>query len=261
MRDAPGPATPPLIETRGLTRHYPAGEGGSVVAALTEVDVTIAPGEFVAAMGPSGSGKSTFLNLIGCLDRPTRGTYRLMGEEVGRLSPDRLAEIRSRRLGFVFQSFNLLPRADALANVELPMIYRGARRRARRERAARMLAAVGLGERLHHRPSQLSGGQQQRVAIARALVNGPDLILADEPTGALDTRTGLEIMALFQALNRSGVGVLMVTHDPEVARFAARVLRFRDGRLVADERNAAVQADAAAALAALPAPREEARAA
>ncbi|MBX9698149.1 MAG: ATP-binding cassette domain-containing protein, partial [Acetobacteraceae bacterium] len=153
----------------------------------------------------------------------------------------------------VFQSFNLLPRADALHNVELPMVYRGLRRRLRRERAAATLAAVGLGERLHHRPSQLSGGQQQRVAIARALVNGPDLILADEPTGALDTRTGLEIMALFQALNRSGgVGVLMVTHDPEVARFASRVLRFRDGRLVADEEQA--PADAAAALAALPLP-------
>jgi putative ABC transport system ATP-binding protein len=251
MRGAPAPlSAAPLIETADLTRHYAAGEGGAVVAALTGVDVAIAPGAFVAAMGPSGSGKSTFLNLIGCLDRPTRGTYRLMGEDVGRLDPDRLAAIRSRRLGFVFQSFNLLPRAAALENVELPMVYRGLRRRERRDRAAAALTAVGLGERLHHRPSQLSGGQQQRVAIARALVNGPDLILADEPTGALDTRTGLEIMALFQGLNRSGVGVLMVTHDPEVARFAGRVLRFRDGRLVADE----VQppASAAVALAALP---------
>jgi putative ABC transport system ATP-binding protein len=259
MRDAPpggaGAAPPPLlIEAEGLTRHYPAGEGGAVVAALQDVTVAVPAGGFVAAMGPSGSGKSTFLNLIGCLDRPTRGTYRLMGEEVGRLPPDRLAEIRSRRLGFVFQSFNLLPRADALHNVELPMVYRGVRRRLRRERAAQTLAAVGLGDRLHHRPSQLSGGQQQRVAIARALVNGPDLILADEPTGALDTRTGLEIMALFQALNRSGVAVLMVTHDPEVARFAGRVLRFRDGRLVADERQAPT--DAAGALAALPPPAE-----
>jgi putative ABC transport system ATP-binding protein len=251
MRDTPDlPAPPPLIETVGLTRHYPAGEGGAVVAALSDVDLLIPPGAMVAAMGPSGSGKSTFLNLIGCLDRPTRGTYRLMGEAVGRLDPDRLAAIRSRRLGFVFQSFNLLPRADALNNVELPMIYRGLGRRARRDRAAAMLAAVGLGERLHHRPSQLSGGQQQRVAIARALVNGPDLILADEPTGALDTRTGLEIMALFQSLNRAGgVGVLMVTHDAEVARFASRVLRFRDGRLVADE--AQSPEDAAAELAAL----------
>ncbi|WP_135465639.1 ABC transporter ATP-binding protein [Crenalkalicoccus roseus] len=254
MRDADAAPGPLLVETEGLTKHYAAGEG--TVAALAGVDVAIPPGAFVAAMGPSGSGKSTFLNLIGCLDRPTGGSYRLMGEEVARLSPDRLAEIRSRRLGFVFQSFNLLPRADALANVELPMIYRGVRRRQRRERAAAMLAAVGLGERLHHRPNQLSGGQQQRVAIARALVNGPDLLLADEPTGALDTRTGLEIMALFQALNRSGVAILMVTHDAEVARFAARVLRFRDGRLVGDR--AQVPADAAAALAALPAAPAEA---
>ena len=222
----------PLIETERLTRLYPAGEG--VVAALQGVDLAIPPGAFVAAMGPSGSGKSTFLNLVGCLDRPTRGTYRLMGEDTGTLTPDRLAELRSRRLGFVFQSFNLLPRTDALGNVELPMIYRGLGRRARRDRAAEALALVGLGDRMHHRPTQLSGGQQQRVAIARALVNGPDLLLADEPTGALDSWTGLEIMALFQGLNRAGVAILMVTHDPEVAAFAGRTLRFRDGRLVSD---------------------------
>ena len=237
-----------LIETEGLTRTFPAGEG--VVRALADVTVRIEPGEFVAAMGPSGSGKSTFLNLIGCLDRPTSGRYRLMGEEVEALSQDRLAELRSRRIGFVFQSFNLLQRADALANVELPLVYRGMRRRARRERAALALAAVGLGDRMRHRPSQLSGGQQQRVAIARAIVGSPDLLLADEPTGALDTRTGLSVVALFQALNRGGVGVLMVTHDAEVARFAARVLRFRDGRLVGDARQE--PADAAAMLAALP---------
>lgn len=233
-----------LIETEGLTRLYPAGEG--VVAALQDVTVAIGPGAFVAAMGPSGSGKSTFLNLVGCLDRPTRGTYRLMGEDTGALSPDRLAALRSRRLGFVFQSFNLLPRVDALGNVELPMIYRGLGRRARRDRAAEALALVGLADRMGHRPTQLSGGQQQRVAIARALVNGPDLLLADEPTGALDSRTGLEIMALFQALNRAGVAVLMVTHDTEVAAFAARTLRFRDGRLVADA--AQVPRDAGQAL-------------
>ena len=221
-----------LIETEGLTRLYPAGEG--VVAALQDVSLSIAPGAFVAAMGPSGSGKSTFLNLIGCLDRPTRGTYRLMGEDTGTLSADRLAELRSRRLGFVFQSFHLLPRVDALGNVELPLIYRGLGRRARRDRAAEALQLVGLGDRMRHRPTQLSGGQQQRVAIARALVNGPDLLLADEPTGALDSVTGLEIMALFQELNRAGVAVLMVTHDAEVAAFAGRVLRFRDGRLVGD---------------------------
>ena len=225
---------PALIETVGLTRHYPAGDG--MVAALQDVNLSIEPGAFVAAMGPSGSGKSTFLNLVGCLDRPTRGSYRLMGEETGTLTPDRLAELRSRRLGFVFQSFNLLPRVDALGNVELPMIYRGLSRRARRDRAAEALALVGLGDRMHHRPTQLSGGQQQRVAIARALVNGPDLLLADEPTGALDSWTGLEIMALFQGLNRAGVAVLMVTHDAEVAAFAGRTLRFRDGRLVADTR-------------------------
>ncbi|HEV7264366.1 MAG TPA: ABC transporter ATP-binding protein [Falsiroseomonas sp.] len=234
----------PLVETEGLTRHYPAGDG--VVAALQAVTLAIAPGAFVAAMGPSGSGKSTFLNLVGCLDRPTRGTYRLMGEDIGTLSADRLAELRSRRLGFVFQSFNLLPRVDALGNVELPMVYRGVPRRARRDRAAEALELVGLGERMHHRPTQLSGGQQQRVAIARALVNGPDLLLADEPTGALDSRTGLEIMALFQELNRAGVAVLMVTHDAEVAAFASRTLRFRDGRLVGDARQA--PRDAAAAL-------------
>jgi putative ABC transport system ATP-binding protein len=236
-----------LIETEGLTRLYPAGEG--VVAALQDVTLSVPQGAFVAAMGPSGSGKSTFLNLVGCLDRPTRGTYRLAGEDTAALSPDRLAELRSRRLGFVFQSFHLLPRQDALANVELPMVYRGVARRVRRDRAAEALGLVGLGDRMHHKPTQLSGGQQQRVAIARALVNGPDLLLADEPTGALDSVTGLEIMALFQALNAAGVAVLMVTHDSDVARFAARVLRFRDGRLVSDTGQA--PRDAEAALAAL----------
>jgi putative ABC transport system ATP-binding protein len=231
-----------LIETEALSKHYAAGEG--TVAALSEVSLSVPPGEFVAAMGPSGSGKSTFLNLIGCLDRPTSGSYRLLGEDVSRLPPDRLAAIRNRRLGFVFQSFNLLPRAEALANVELPLVYRGVGRRQRRERAAAMLARVGLGDRLHHRPSQLSGGQQQRVAIARALVNAPELVLADEPTGALDSHTGLEIMALLQAMNRDGVAVLMVTHDPEVARFASRCLRFHDGRLVADEAQAQKSASA-----------------
>jgi len=237
-----------LIETIGLTKHYQAGEG--VVAALKDVSLSITPGNFVAAMGPSGSGKSTFLNLIGCLDSATHGSYRLMNEDVAALSHDRLADLRGRRLGFVFQSFNLLPRADALANVELPLIYRGMPRRQRRERAAEALAAVGLADRMHHRPTQLSGGQQQRVAIARAIVGSPDLILADEPTGALDTRTGLSIMALFQALNQGGVGILMVTHDPDVARYAGRVLRFRDGRLIADETQ--IPANVAKALEALP---------
>ena len=231
-----------LIETRDLTRHYPSGEG--VVAALEGLDLDIEAGEFVAAMGPSGSGKSTFLNLIGCLDQPTRGRYRLAGEDVATLTPDRVAALRGEQIGFVFQSFNLLPRSDALANVEMPMLYRGLPRRVRRERAAIALERVGLGARMHHTPSQLSGGQQQRVAIARALVNGPGLLLADEPTGALDSRTGLEIMALFQALNRAGVAVLCVTHDADVAAFAARTLRFRDGRMIEDTRYQPVDADA-----------------
>jgi len=229
-----------LIETRDLSRHYPSGD--EVVRALDGVDVLVEPGSFVAAMGPSGSGKSTFLNLIGCLDRPTRGSYRLAGEDVAALSADRLAELRSRQIGFVFQSFHLLSRADALANVEMPMAYRGLPRRQRRERAAVALERVGLGARMHHTPNQLSGGQQQRVAIARAIVNGPGLILADEPTGALDTRTGHEIMALFQALHRAGTAVMIVTHDPEVAAFASRVLRFRDGRLIEDARQQPIEA-------------------
>ncbi len=231
---------PALIETRDLSRHYPSGE--EVVRALDGVDVLVEPGSFVAAMGPSGSGKSTFLNLIGCLDRPTRGTYQLAGEDVASLSADRLAELRSRQIGFVFQSFHLLARADALANVEMPMAYRGLPRRQRRERAAIALDRVGLAQRMHHTPNQLSGGQQQRVAIARAIVNGPGLILADEPTGALDTRTGHEIMALFQALHRAGTAVMIVTHDPEVAAFASRVLRFRDGRLIEDSRQQPIDA-------------------
>jgi putative ABC transport system ATP-binding protein len=231
---------PALIETEGLTRLYPAGEG--VVAALQDVTLDIAPGAFVAAMGPSGSGKSTFLNLVGCLDRPSRGTYRLMGEDTAALSADRLAELRSRRLGFVFQSFNLLARASAAENVALPLVYAGIGRRERHQRAARVLDALGLGQRLDHTPSELSGGQQQRVAIARALVNHPAAILADEPTGALDSRTGLEILALFQKLNAEGMTLVVVTHDPGVASFAGRVLVFRDGKLVEDRRQAPVDA-------------------
>lgn len=232
----------PLIETHDLTRHYPSGEG--VVAALDGVDVTIQPGEFVAAMGPSGSGKSTFLNLIGCLDTPTRGSYRLAGEDVAHLSTEALAALRGERIGFVFQSFHLLPRLDALSNVAMPMLYRGVPRAVREKRAAEALARVGLAGRMRHRPNQLSGGQQQRVAIARALVNGPELLLADEPTGALDSRTGIEIMALFQALNAAGVAVLCVTHDASVAAYAARTLRFKDGKMVEDRRHTPVDAAA-----------------
>jgi putative ABC transport system ATP-binding protein len=243
-----------LISVRDLAKDY--AMGGYAVHALRGVSADIAAGEFAAVMGPSGSGKSTFMNLIGCLDRPTAGGYRLAGEDVAGLDGDRLAALRNRRIGFVFQSFHLLPRATALANVELPLIYSGLSRAQRRDKAMRALERVGLADRGHHRPNQLSGGQQQRVAIARALVNGPSLILADEPTGALDSRTSLEIMALFQELNRAGMTVVMVTHEPDVARFAKRVLRFRDGRLIDDRAQA--PADAAALLEALPAEQEAA---
>jgi putative ABC transport system ATP-binding protein len=237
----------PLIEARDLSRVYDLDSGR--VTALAGVSLDIEAGELVAVMGPSGSGKSTFMNLIGCLDRPTGGHYRLDGVAVETLPGDGLAELRNRKLGFVFQQFNLLPRVDACANVELPMVYAGLDRRTRRERALAALARVGLADRAHHRPMQLSGGQQQRVAIARALVNQPRLLLADEPTGALDSRTALEILALFQDLNREGVTVVLVTHDAEVARHARRVVRFRDGHVIADISQE--PADARAALAAL----------
>ena len=221
-----------LIHTRNLVKIYRVGD--NAIRALDEVSVEIARGEFVAVMGPSGSGKSTFMNVLGCLDRPTSGEYVLAGRRVSELGGDELAEVRNSNIGFVFQSFNLLPRTAALENVELPLVYAGIATHERRERAQRMLARVGLGERAHHQPAQLSGGQQQRVAIARALVTQPVLILADEPTGALDSRTSLEIMALFRDLNSSGMTVVLVTHEPDVARFARRVLRFLDGRLVGD---------------------------
>jgi len=234
----------PLIETAGLARHYTLGD--QVVTALAGVSVDVAEGEFVAVMGPSGSGKSTFMNLVGCLDRPTAGRYVLDGEEVSAMSADALADVRNRKIGFVFQQFNLLDRQDALANVALPMVYAGVARRERKKRAEESLAKVGLAERVHHLPTQLSGGQQQRVAIARALVNSPKVLLADEPTGALDSRTSLEIMALFQDLNRQGMTVLIVTHEPDVATFASRVVRFRDGKVLSDTRQAPM--DAAKAL-------------
>ena len=236
-----------IISARDLAKDYSLG--GHVVHALRGVSAEIAEGEFVAVMGPSGSGKSTFMNLVGCLDRPTAGAYSLAGEDVARLNGDQLAALRNRRIGFVFQSFHLLPRADALSNVELPMIYGGIPRAQRRQRAMKSLERVGLGDRHHHRPNLLSGGQQQRVAIARALVNDPSLILADEPTGALDSRTSLEIMALFQELNVAGMTVVMVTHEPDVAKFAKRLLRFRDGRLTEDRQQE--PADAKAMLAEL----------
>ncbi|MFN8759668.1 MAG: ABC transporter ATP-binding protein [Tagaea sp.] len=234
-----------LVETRNLRRVYALG--GESVVALDDVSLSIETGEFVAIMGPSGSGKSTFMNAIGCLDRPNAGTYALDGERVDALSTDELAAVRNRKLGFVFQQFNLLDKIDACANVELPMVYAGLRAGDRRPRARAALARVGLADRVHHRPTQLSGGQQQRVAIARALVNSPKLLLADEPTGALDSRTSLDIMALFQKLNAEGVTVAVVTHEPEIAAFAGRVVRFRDGRVVDDVRQ--TPRDAAQALA------------
>jgi len=240
-----------LIETRALTKVYRMG--GEEVHALDGVSVAIEKGEFVAVMGPSGSGKSTFMNLVGCLDRPTGGEYLLADRRVSELAGDELADARNRHIGFVFQHFNLLARTPAVENVELPLVYAGVEKSERRRRAMHMLEKVGLAERAAHHPGQLSGGQQQRVAIARALVTEPLLILADEPTGALDSRTSLEIMALFQALNRQGMTVVLVTHEADVARFARRILRFRDGRILRDEPNPAADAAAALAREALPA--------
>ncbi len=234
-----------LIHTHELVKIYRMGGDGADsldIRALDRVSVDIAEGEFVAVMGPSGSGKSTFMNLLGCLDRPTSGDYLLGEHRVSQLSGDQLAEVRNRRIGFVFQHFNLLARTPAVENVELPLVYAGIHRKVRNQKALKMLERVGLAERAHHQPGQLSGGQQQRVAIARALVTEPLLILADEPTGALDSRTSLEIMALFQDLNRQGMTVVLVTHEADVARFARRILRFRDGRVVADEGNRAADA-------------------
>jgi len=230
----------PLLSTRELTKVYRVGE--NLIHALAGVSLDVERGEFVAIMGPSGSGKSTFMNLIGCLDRPTSGEYRLDGQAVSGLDADALAAARNRHIGFVFQTFNLLARTSALENVELPLVYAGTAARERRERSLAMLARVGLAGRAGHLPQQLSGGQQQRVAIARALVTRPALILADEPTGALDSRTTLEIMALLQELNGEGMTVVVVTHESDVARFARRVLRFLDGRVVADERQGAAVA-------------------
>ncbi len=234
-----------LIRTLALTKEYLVGE--QTVAALRGVSVDINAGAFVAVMGPSGSGKSTFMNLLGCLDHPSSGEYFLAGEKVSVLDNDALAVIRNRRIGFVFQQFNLLPRTSAQDNVELPLLYGGVAAAGRRERAIRRLTQVGLADRMHHHPAQLSGGQQQRVAIARALVNDPVLILADEPTGALDSQTSLEVMALLQQLNREGMTVVLVTHEPDMAAFASRVILFRDGRVVEDREQ--VPKDAVALLA------------
>jgi putative ABC transport system ATP-binding protein len=229
-----------LIHTRDLAKTYRMG--GGEVRALDGVSVDIDQGEFVAVMGPSGSGKSTFMNVLGCLDRPTSGRYFLNEQNVSELAGDQLAVVRNRRIGFVFQQFNLLARTPAVENVELPLVYAGASKKDRLQKALAMLQRVGLGDRTDHHPAQLSGGQQQRVAIARALVTEPLLILADEPTGALDSRTSLEIMRLFQELNRQGMTVVLVTHEPDVARFARRIVAFRDGKVVQDESNEALAA-------------------
>jgi putative ABC transport system ATP-binding protein len=226
-----------LIELRDVTKHYRMGD--ETVHALAGVSLSIERGEFVAIMGSSGSGKSTMMNVLGCLDRPTAGHYYLNGRDVSQLGRNALADIRNRTLGFVFQSFHLLARTSAVENVELPLLYAGVSSRERRRRAESALHRVGLGNRLDHHPNQMSGGQQQRVAIARAIVNEPMVILADEPTGNLDTRTSIEIMALFQALGRAGITVIVVTHEEDIAAYAQRRLTMRDGVLVEDRRQAA----------------------
>ncbi|HEY6003538.1 MAG TPA: ABC transporter ATP-binding protein [Anaeromyxobacter sp.] len=224
----------PLIQLEGVTKTYAMGD--VEVHALRGVSLSIGRGEFTAIMGASGSGKSTLMNLLGCLDRPTAGRYLLDGRDVSRLPADDLAAIRNRTIGFVFQSFNLLSRTSALENVELPLVYAGLSNAERHARAAEALERVGLGDRTHHHPSQLSGGQQQRVAIARALVNRPRVLLADEPTGNLDSRTSEEVMALLQELGRAGITVVLVTHEPDIAEHASRVIVMRDGKIRSDER-------------------------
>src|SRR5436309_6420381 len=221
-----------LIRIRDLHRVYQVGE--SEVRALDGVDLDIDTNEYVAIMGPSGSGKSTLMNIVGCLDTPSKGSYKLKDKEIAERSDDELAQIRNQEIGFVFQTFNLLARADALHNVELPLVYAGMRHEERRKRAKESLELVGLGDRMKHKPNELSGGQRQRVAIARALVNRPSIILADEPTGNLDTRTGEEIMAAFEAIWRQGNTVILVTHEADVADHARRIVRMRDGRIESD---------------------------
>lgn len=239
-----------LIQIQKVTKMYRTDD--LVVRALRGVTLTIARGEFVALMGPSGSGKSTLLNVVGCLDSPTSGMYLLDGLDVGRLSRNQLAALRNKKIGFVFQNFNLLPRTTAVENVELPMLYWRGPAPDRRQRALAALKMMGLAEYAHHHPNQLSGGQQQRVAIARALVNRPEIILADEATGALDSRTSIEIMAIFQRLNReSGITLMMVTHEPDIAAHANRIIRFRDGKVM-DDRRIAVPRDAARELVEMP---------
>jgi len=229
-----------LIEMRNVSKVYDMGE--EKIHALRDVALSIEPNEYVAIMGPSGSGKSTLMNIVGCLDRPSSGSYVLRGKEVADLPEDELARIRNQEIGFVFQTFNLLPRSAALENVELPLVYAGIGPVERRKRAVQALEDVGLSDRAKHRPNELSGGQRQRVAIARALVNRPSILLADEPTGNLDSKTGEEILQLFDSLHNRGQTVIVVTHEEDVARRAWRILRLRDGRIEADERRAPVPA-------------------
>ncbi len=224
-----------VIEVRNIIRDFKLGQ--ETVHVLKGIDLDIAKGDYVAFMGPSGSGKSTFMNLLGCLDTPTAGTYRLNGTDVSSLSDDNLAEIRNTEIGFVFQTFNLLPRTTALDNVALPMVYAGKSKKDRHKRAAAVLDSVGLSDRMDHQPNQLSGGQRQRVAVARALVNNPSIILADEPTGNLDSKTGIEIMGLFNQIHADGNTVILVTHEEEIAAHAHRVIRLRDGIIESDTRN------------------------
>jgi putative ABC transport system ATP-binding protein len=241
-----------LIDIRDITKVYEMGQ--EQVHALSGVTLGVDRGEYVAIMGPSGSGKSTLMNLIGCLDTPTAGSYVLNGREVARMTDDELAAIRNQEIGFVFQTFNLLPRTNALQQVELPLVYSGLSRKDRRERAIKALEAVGLADRMNHLPSEMSGGQRQRVAIARALINNPSILLADEPTGNLDSQTGGEIMALFDALNRRGNTIVLVTHEEDIAAHARRIVRLLDGKVRDDHPNERRAPIAAAAPAAIPTP-------
>jgi len=235
-----------IMQTRGLCKTY--GEGALAVHALRDVDLAIDTGEFVAVMGPSGSGKTTLMNILGCLDRPSTGSYALLGREVASLSRDELAEVRNGTLGFVFQNYSLLARTSALDNVQLPLLYAGVGTRERRARATEALEQVGLADRLSHHPGELSGGQQQRVAIARAIVNRPRVILADEPTGNLDSRTSVEILSLFQELGEAGITIVYVTHEPDIAAYASRVLEVRDGRIETDHQQEPARAHVPPAL-------------